>query len=236
VAKSVMDRVSLEEAIDLQKRSYTLLKWLADAIPRGFISFDTAHEYADSAECALAWVREHFDNLPVAARPPARDDQTMRRFANCFASYLETSFDLEEKPGTRLKSPCGCYCPYCVIAVSAPHLRAKRLGRPDKNRAEQLECEVLNQLATSHGLAIGAGTVATLMADRPTREHAALVAYAAQLLRRCEGAYVGPWVLALWRTFAWLPTGSPKQDFELTPEMVFDAETALVERLSCGAV
>jgi hypothetical protein len=231
----VLDREQLEVAIDLQKRSYALLKWLANAIPRGFVSFDTAHAYADSSASALAWIGEHFDNLPMVARPPARDDQTMRRFANCFASYLETSFELEEKPGTRLKSHCGCYCPYCVIAVSAPHLRAKRLGRPDKNRAEQLEREAVNELAASHGIVIAADGLDALLTERKMREQAALIAYAGQLLRRCDGAYVGPWVLALWRTFAWLPTGSPKQDFELTCETVIDAEEAVLERLSRGA-
>jgi hypothetical protein len=231
----VLDPVALEETIDLQRRSYALLKWLANAIPRGFISFDTAHDYADSAESALAWLGEHFDNLPPAARPPTRDGKTMRRFANCFASYLETSFDLEEKPGTRLKSPCGCYCPYCAIAVAAPHLRAKRLGRPDKSRAEQLERDAISKLAASRDLAVGTELVDALTADRSTREQAALVAYAVELLRRCDGAHVGPWVLALWRTFAWLPTGSPKQDFELTYDAVVDAEKLLVERLSSGA-
>jgi len=231
----MLDPVRLAEAIDLQKRSYALLKWMAEAIPRGFISFETAHEYADSAAAASAWIGEHFDNLPLAARPPSRDEQTLRRFANCFASYLETSFDLEEKPGTRLESHCGCYCPYCTIAVSAPHLRAKRLGRPDKARAEQLERELVGELAVSQEVPIGADAIQSLLADRPLREQAALVAYAHQLLRRCDGAYVGPWILALWRTFAWLPTGSPKQDFELTPATVLDAENALVQRLSSGA-
>jgi hypothetical protein len=231
----MLEPATLDEAIDLQRRSYALLKWLANAIPRGFTSFDTAHEYADSADSAFAWVDEHFANLPLAARPPARDDRVMRRFANCFASYLETSFDLEEKPGTRLKSPCGCYCPYCAVAVAAPHLRAKRLGRPDKSRAEQLQREVISDLAAKHGFAIEPATIDALLADPSTLEHAALVAYAGQLLRRCDGAHVGPWVLALWRTFAWLPTGSPKEDFELTSQTVFDAENALVESLSRGA-
>jgi hypothetical protein len=135
----MLDRVKLKGAIDPQRRSYTLLKWFADAIPRGFISFDTAHDYTDSAEAALAWVSQHFDNLPSASRSPSRNAETMNRFANVFASYLETSFDLDEKPGTRLQSHCGCYCPFCAIAVSAPHLRAKRLGRSDKDREKQLE-------------------------------------------------------------------------------------------------
>lgn len=235
-AESMLDVARLREALELQKRSYTLLQWLSNAIPRGFISFDTAHDYADSAKSAFAWIREHFDNLPAAARPPARDDETIQRFANCFASYLEASFDLVEDPGVRVESECGCFCPHCVMVSAAPHLKAKRLGRPDKARAQKLEGEVVRDLAARHGLVVEADALEALVADRTVREEAALVAYAQQLQYRCDGTYVGPWALALWRTFAWLPTGSPKQDFELTWEKIVDAENALIERISKRAL
>lgn len=231
----MLDPARLEEAIDLQRRSYALLRWLGDAIPRGFISFDTAHEYADSAESALAWISEHFDNLPHAARPTSRDAETMNRFANFFASYLETSFDFDENPGTLLKSDCGCYCPFCTVVFSAPHLRTKRLFRSDKDRAKRLELDCLNDLAASLGLSFDVAVLAELLSDHGTREQAALVAYAGQLLRRCDGTYTGPWVLAHWRTFGWRQTGSPKQDFELTPELVLEAERVLINKLSSVA-
>lgn len=231
----MLDPIRLEEAIDLQRRSYALLKWLADAIPRGFISFDTAHEYTDSAESALAWISEHFDNLPRTARPISCDAETMKRFANFFASYIDTSFDLEENPGTRLQSGCSCYCPFCTVVVSAPHLRTKRLGRPHKERAKKLEHECLKNLAASKGLSLDADVFAELLLDHGTREQAALVAYVGQLFRRLDGTYTGPWVLALWRTFAWHQTGSPKHGFELTPELVLEAERALVNKLSTVA-
>jgi hypothetical protein len=35
----------------------------------------------------------------------------------------------------------------------------------------------------------------------------------------------------LWRTFAWLPRGSPKKKFELSPETVLNAEIAVSERV-----
>lgn len=228
----MLDSVRLEEAIDLQRRSYALLKWLGEAIPRGFISFDTAHQYTDSAESALAWITEHFDNLPRAARPPSYDAETMQRFANFFASYLETSFDLDKHPRTRLESGCGCYCSFCTVAVSAPQLRAKRLGRPDKDRAKKLELDCLKELAAFQELSFDTDVFAKLLSDRRTREQAAIIAYARQLFRRCDGAYTGPWVLALWRTFAWHQTGSPKKNFELTSELVLEAEQALINRLS----
>jgi hypothetical protein len=36
---------------------------------------------------------------------------------------------------------------------------------------------------------------------------------------------------ALWRQFAWLPTGSPKRDFELRAAEILAAEAALVEQI-----
>ena len=84
----------------------------------------------------------------------------------------------------------------------------------------------------SLGLVLDNRALDILMSDPSTREQAALVAYARELFRRCGGAYTGPWVLALWRMFAWLPSGSPKHDFELTPKTILDAEKALSERFS----
>lgn len=173
-----------------------------------------------------------FANLSASARPPTRDGVPMRRFASFFASYLETSFELDADPGTRLESPCGCYCSYCAVAAAAPHLRTKRIGRPEKRRARELQRECLRGLARSRDLSLDDDTLAALLEGRTTRRRAALVAYAHQLFRRCGGAHTGPWVLALWRTFAWRETGSPDPDFELTPEVVLDAERALLETLS----
>lgn len=55
----MLDRIRIEEALDLQQRSYQLLLWLSEAVPRGFVSFDTAHDYASSADAAKAWIEEH---------------------------------------------------------------------------------------------------------------------------------------------------------------------------------
>ena len=126
---------------------------------------------------------------------------------------------------------CGCSCSFCAVAVSAPQLRTKRLGRRDKDRAKKLELDCLKELAASQELSFDADVLAKLLSDRSTREQAAIVAYAGQLFRRCDGAYAGPWVLALWRTFAWHQTGSPKKNFELTSDLVLAAEQALINRL-----
>jgi hypothetical protein len=226
---SILNVSELEEAVELQQRSYELLKWLSDAIPRGFVSFETAHDYVSSCDSALAWIGEHFDNLPPRGRPPSRQPHAMRRFANVFSSYLDVSFDLVEEPGTVLVSHCGCYCAFCLVLAKAPHLRPKRLRSADKARAQELEQASLAALAASRGLELSPVASERLLKSRNVREQAALLAYATELLRRCDGVYTGPWVLALWRTFAWTEKGSPKPDFRLRVELITDAERRLVE-------
>jgi hypothetical protein len=155
----------------------------------------------------------------------------LTRFANVFSSYLETSFDLIETPGTRLKTSCGCYCSYCAIAARAPHLQPKRLASADKSRAKQLELAAVMELAAALGSDATRDGCAALLENRRLREHAAFLAYAEQLLRRCDGVYTGPWVLALWRTFAWKAEGSPKRGFRPTAAMLEQARVALRQAL-----
>jgi hypothetical protein len=70
-----------------------------------------------------------------------------------------------------------------------------------------------------------------LLAKPEVVEAAALVAYGIELVRRMDDAGCGPAALALWRAFAWTPQGSPKHGFELTPQLILDAETSLVHAL-----
>lgn len=226
-----LDRGGLEEALELQHRSYQLLLWLSEAVPRGFVSFNTAHEYASAAESARAWILEHLENLPPRGRPPGSDEPTLTRFSNVFSSYLETSFDLVEKPRVRLRSKCGCLCAFCAVAVAAPHLKTKRLSNADKARARKLERTTVEQIAASRGLPAPDDVLAALLEDRAVRESAAMVAYACELRRRCDGSYSGPWVLALWRTFAWTVAGSPKSGFRLDADDVHDAVSFVADAL-----
>jgi hypothetical protein len=43
---------------------------------------------------------------------------------------------------------------------------------------------------------------------------------------------VGPASLALWRTFAWTPKGSPRKDFTLTTEGILAAQASLAAGIS----
>lgn len=53
-------------------------------------------------------------------------------------------------------------------------------------------------------------------------------------VRRCDGLYTGSYVLALWRTFAWTATGSPKKEFRLNVDAI--AQDLLLEALRKVAV
>ena len=55
--------------------------------------------------------------------------------------------------------------------------------------------------------------------------------YGYDLLQREKGIANGPAVLALWRTFAWNESGSPKRGFRLEAEMIAEAETRLLALL-----
>lgn len=220
----------IERAVDLQQRSYALLRWATDAVDKGFLAFDTLHSYASLPGAALAWLESHYENVPKAARPE-RDD--LRDFVKLFATYLEGSFDLIEDPGLRLVSPQShCFCPMCSWLVKMPRLRAKRLVPADKELARRLMVESIVHRAAHLGRILPASVANDLVAEPGLRETTALVAYGDDLLRRvAAGTSYGPATLALWRRFAWTTAGSPRQDFDLEAALILDAEQTLIARL-----
>lgn len=227
----MFDKGELTGAVEIQRRSYRLLRWIGEAIPRGFIRFERAHEYATEAEAAEEWIAEHYANLPEDCRPPARRGRELRRFANCLSSYLLTSFDLLSNPGTRLDSACGCYCSMCAYVSAAPHLRLRNPRAKDVRQAEQLKRLCMKQMADDAGITAGMDALGRLLADQGRSREAAVVTYGVHLLRRCEGLATGPALLALWRQFAWTPAGSPRRGFELRAEDILEAEGRLLEAL-----
>jgi hypothetical protein len=217
---------TIERAVELQRTSYRLLRWLTDAIERGFISFTAAHRFTTLPEAFTAWVEEHHAGLPPDTRPTAGD---LPAFAHLFTTYLEGSFDLVEDPGQRLASwQHHCFCPLCSWLVDIPRLQPKQITRHARRRARDLEAIAIRQLALELDVALADDRVAAIAADPALREARALVAYAHDLLRRMKGISEGTVSLALWRGFAWRAEGSPKQGFELTAAAILDAERALV--------
>jgi hypothetical protein len=227
----VFDLEEISESVEIHRRCYGLLRWLGGAIERGFISCETAHDYATEAEATEAWISEHYQNLPSRFRPPRLTGDPFHRFANFFASYLTTSFDIIENPQKTTKSECGCFCPACTYIGSAPHLRVKKVTPAHKRRAEKMKYDYLAQLALNRSGSIREDEIGRLLADASLSRKAALATYGAELLNRCQGRSSGPAALALWRQFAWASSGSPDREFELTAREIMAAETALCELL-----
>ncbi|HRG95143.1 MAG TPA: hypothetical protein PLR99_02770 [Polyangiaceae bacterium] len=223
-------RGELERAVDLHRRGYALLRWLEEAFQKGFIAPEAAHGYATVEASAYAWLEQHYDNLPAAARP-ARED--LGAFSRFFTTYLVASFDLELRPGEQLYSPrAHCFCPQCSWLVRAPHWRPKKVGTSDKRAAERLRRAFVQRLAGARGGPVDEAHVVALLREPGLREAISLCAYASDLLSRLDGHAEGAASLALWRSFAWTPEGSPRRGFVLTAGAILEAEAALVAALA----
>jgi len=220
------DRLTL--AIDIHSQSYQLLRWVAEAVRKGFIPATRAHQYANTGDAAFDWMQEHYLNLPQAMRP---DRRHLREFASYFGNYVMSSFDIVEQPGTRLDSRCGCYCPLCAHLVNAPHLQPKKLGKRDKVRADQLMVNRVIALANEEKIAVSDAAIADIVESDKTRRSAAYSAYGYWLIKRLEGDTDGPAVLALWREIAWKRTGSPIKNFRLQYKDFVDAEELLADTM-----
>lgn len=116
----MLNQPQMQRLVDMQHRSYLLLKWVAKAVAEGFVNFDTAHDYSTLPEAAEGWILGHYSNIPDNARPP-RDD--LPAFCAFFSTYLTNSFDFISNPGRQLYSPdAHCFCPMCSWLVAAPNL------------------------------------------------------------------------------------------------------------------
>ncbi|KAA1257419.1 hypothetical protein LF1_52680 [Rubripirellula obstinata] len=225
----MLDRSELDHAIDLQQRSYCLLKWMASAVRDGFIEFKTAHNYSTLPEAALGWIDGHYLNIPADARV---ERELLPAFTSFFSTYLENSFDLVAEPGKQLYSPdAHCFCPMCSWLIDAPNLKTKRVGPRDKRRADKLRSDALAQLAIERSTPKTDSEIATYLSDHDCRRDAALIAYGHDLLERVNGIANGPAILSLWRGFAWSPSGSPIPKFKLTSDCILDAEQRLIDAL-----
>lgn len=228
----MQNRERLETALDTQRRSYRLLRWMADRVRQGVVEPRAAAVHAGTGEAAEDWIARHLANLPADARPRAGE---LPRFARFFSTYLLTSFRLVPRPGVRVDSPCGCWCPFCTTVRQAPHLQPAPCGKRERKRAAVLMADRLGELAAEEGLtdnaAAGWEAAPALLADDDARRDAALSAYGLWLTRRLNGVSDGASLLALWREFAW-EKGKPRPKFEVTAGDVLDAERRLIARAS----
>lgn len=227
---SMLPEDRLSHALDLQARSYALLQWMAEAVRKGFIAFHTAHDYGTLPSAAEGWIRRHFDDLPVVARP---EPDAIGDFARFFTTYLQGTFDLVSDPGKRLHSPdAHCFCPMCSWLIDAPNLRPRKSSAADRHRADRLEVAALRALAFDAGAMLDDDALLAFKAAPELREDIALFAYGRDLVEsRLRGEIDGAAPLVLWRRFAWTRKGSPKKGFRLTAERILRSEHVLRERL-----
>jgi hypothetical protein len=225
----MFDPRELDRALDLRQRGYLLLRWLSQAIDRGFVSFDAAHSYTTFAETAAVWLDRHYCDLPVVARP-ARED--LHDFSRIFTSFLVASFDLVEQPGKRRYSEdAHCFCPCCSWLVAIPHLRPKRPSKADKLAARKLKQAWLISLAFELERDWSNAQADRAIDDPEQRVAISLGTYGADLLRRLAGERGGPASLVLWRGFAWKPEGSPIKNFGVYATDIVSAERTMAARI-----
>lgn len=219
----LLDPQQLTVAVEMQAKSYALLKWVGQAVSSGLIAFRTAHEYSSLPLAATDWIDKHYLNIPHAARVEQKDIPV---FANFFSTYLENSFDLIANPGRIRYSPDGhCFCPMCSWMIEAPHLKTKTLNAADEKRALRMQMHSLAQLGIDVGANLDESRVEKI--TLANGEATALLAYGHDLLQRLEAIANGPAVLALWRRFAWNASGSPKPKFRLSTKLILNAESEL---------
>ncbi|MFC1759785.1 hypothetical protein ACFL2H_13630 [Planctomycetota bacterium] len=204
----------LTKAIATRDHSYKLLMWISDAIDKSLILPSQASHHSGGPDAATEWLRSNYYNIPEDLRPTQSE---IDEFAAFFSTYLTSSFDVVEKPGTKGEgpTPSWCRCELCMRIVNAPHLQTKKLCANDKRRADFLMSECVGKLAKENQLDIDDKQTTQLVTGKTTRRHAAYIAYGHWLVRRLSGESDGPAVLALWRIVAWDPRGGMRRGFTL---------------------
>ena len=120
----MLDPTKLRHAVNLQQRSYRLLRWTAKAVESGFLHVEAAHNYLSLLpDAARDWLLRHYENIPPDARPKREDIECFSAF---FSTYLENSFDLVADPGSA--APLApriitVSVPMCGWQVNAPSLK-----------------------------------------------------------------------------------------------------------------
>ena len=221
----MLDPVTLERAVQLQRKAYRLLRWFQGHLDSAVFPAHEAHAAMGSAMVARSWLESYVVRFPEDAAP---EPVELEELSSMFASYLTTSFDLVTDPLNRVASRTGCMCDVCTYMARCSTLQPKRLTAGDKAHAKRLKTEVLKRLAAEHDRDVAAPRFPTLLKDPAIDERAALLAYANQLLLRLSGDPGDPSILALWRDFAWTRDGSPKRGYVLSSSDILSAERDLV--------
>ena len=222
----------LARVVNLQGKSYRLLRWVGDSLQSGTLSFGVVHDTLEWSDAAREWVGRNRDSLPLDARPlPGELDA----FAHLFASYLSTSFDLAAQPSVQKVSTTGCYCRFCTTLVAANRLRVKTPDRKAAQKARQMKELYLSALASETGTTLPYPALDALLSDPTLAEEIAWATYGREIVRRSQFASQGEGVLVLWREIAWDKRGKIRKNFALSAERILRAEAAIIARLGAAA-
>lgn len=217
----------LINAVKIQRLSYSFLTWLSEQLDNGRMTLSTNHGDIPFSEVIFDWVDAHYDFLPMSIRPEKED---MKAFSNYFASYLTTSFDIEENPEQGILSSTGCFCEVCTYIGNLPHLRIKSPDKLDKIEAKDRRTEIIQELAVQEGINLSYSICKEMANSEQYRRDAAYLAYAKSLLERIQSSTGGVYMLVLWREIAW-ENGAPIKGFTLEAEEILKAEQKLKNRL-----
>lgn len=207
-----------------------MLLWISNAIDEGRIQPSRAAHHSGGPDAAIHWLRSNYCHIPVELRPVESD---IDEFASFFSTYLTSSFDIVEQPGTKGEGPTPefCRCSVCMRIVNAPFLRAKKLFPRDKRRANYLMRQSLIEFAAERSVQLPDESAEHIVASESTRRSAAFITYGDWLIRRLSGESDGPAILALWRLIAWKPQGGIRPGFTLQVEDFIAAEEALARAI-----
>jgi len=218
---------NLSRIIELQQKSYALLKWVNDGLKRNVLSFKYMHEAMDTSNAAKEWIGRHLNNIPLDIRP---EKENLSEFSHLFASYLTTSFELIDKPRKHLASSCECYCTMCSYLVSSSHLKTKKITDKTRKSAYKLKKLYLNSLASENELALIDREITELLICKGISKSISLATYANELIRRSKYASQGEGILLLWREIAW-NNGKPNIKYRLNVQSILDAQRDILGRM-----
>jgi hypothetical protein len=219
-----MDVTNLERVILLHNRSFALLKWVGHQMQRGSLDLSHVHKAMNAGEAAADWLCRNRDNLPKGVRP---NDRELTAFANLFASYLRTSFEIGKK---NMASPCGCYCSFCAYLCNSRYLKPRSLSKRAHQSAMDLKRIYLQEIALEVGGSGRSILDELIVPTHPLAKAVAMATYAKELIRRTEFATQGEGVYALWREFAW-SNGHPDRHFQLTATVVEQSQRSVIAEL-----
>ena len=214
----MFEREEVTNAVRIQQLGYKFLRYITNKIDNKDFTFSRIHNDESSADVVASWVKDYYDYLPTSILPKKEEIQI---FSNYFASYLTTSFELNENP-VQTSSRMECYCDICLQFVNLSHLKSISPNKMDREFAQEKRYEVIVEFAKHLAVDISEDLGIQIANDKLSKRDAAYLAYTKSLFDRINFSKGGVYSLALWREIAW-SEGSPIPDFVLNSADIFNA-------------